>query len=100
MHALGVVDIVAGEGGGDQAVREHIAGTKARRNAHAAVNKVRRQSNPATFDELRGVVDIWVDAALSLTEHDLRKMDRIARAQDRFQQRNAVPESQREGAVA
>jgi DSF synthase len=36
-----------------------------------------------TRDELMRVVEIWADAALRLTERDLRMMDRIVRAQSR-----------------
>ncbi len=45
--------------------------------------RTRRQVNPVTVEELRGVVDIWVDAAMSVTEPDLRKMERLAQAQIR-----------------
>jgi DSF synthase len=40
-----------------------------------------------TLQELHDVVDIWVDAALRLSEQDLRKMSRIASAQDRSRER-------------
>ena len=36
---------------------------------------------PISEQELRDVVDIWVEAALNLTAADLRKMDRLAAAQ-------------------
>jgi DSF synthase len=41
-----------------------------------------------TLDELNAVVDGWAEAALRLGEADLRKMIRLASAQDR---RMAVP---------
>jgi DSF synthase len=36
-----------------------------------------------TFQELKDVVDDWVEAALRLSETDLRRMARLAGAQDR-----------------
>jgi DSF synthase len=36
-----------------------------------------------TLDELRDVVDGWAEAALRLSEMDLRRMARLAGAQDR-----------------
>ena len=37
--------------------------------------------NPVSEQELRDVVDIWVEAALNLQAPDLRKMERLATAQ-------------------
>jgi DSF synthase len=36
-----------------------------------------------TREELDGIVDLWVDAALRLGERDLRMMNRLVRAQMR-----------------
>ena len=44
---------------------------------------VRREIEPVTHEELMRVVEIWADAALRLSERDLRMMDRIVRAQRR-----------------
>jgi DSF synthase len=37
-----------------------------------------------TLDELQRVVDIWADAALDLTDQDLRMMERLVSAQNRL----------------
>jgi len=39
--------------------------------------------NPITRAELDRIVEMWVDAALSLGSTDLRIMERLATAQDR-----------------
>lgn len=92
MHALGVVDVLVEDGEGERAVREWIGRNSSRHNAHSAMFKARRRVNPVTLQELRDVTDIWVDAAFSLTEHDLRRMAHLAAAQDRSQRRRfAVP---------
>ncbi|MDQ2804613.1 MAG: crotonase/enoyl-CoA hydratase family protein, partial [Pseudomonadota bacterium] len=87
MHALGIVDVLVDEGQGEQAVRQYIATHGPRYNAHSSMYQVRRRVNPVTLEELRDVTDMWVDAALRLSEHDLKKMTRLANAQDRSRQR-------------
>jgi DSF synthase len=87
MLALGAIDMVVEQGEGVQAVRAHIARNRSRLLAMSAVYKARRRVNPVTLEELRDVTDIWVDTALRITEQDLRRMCRIAAAQDRFRAR-------------
>ncbi|GGC90082.1 crotonase/enoyl-CoA hydratase family protein [Chelatococcus reniformis] len=83
LHAMGVVDVLAEDGQGQQAVIEYIARHNRKHNAHQAVYRARRRVNPVTLEELIDVVDIWAEAALNLTEADLRKMDRLCAAQNR-----------------
>ncbi len=83
LHEMGVVDVLAEDGQGPEAVQDYIARHNRKFNAHRATYQARRRVNPVTLDELRDVVDIWAEAALNLTEADLRKMDRLRAAQDR-----------------
>ena len=83
LHAMGIVDVLAEDGEGDATVRDYIERNARKFNAQQAMCRTRRHVNPVTSDELRGVVDIWVDAAMSVTEADLRKMERLAQAQQR-----------------
>ena len=39
--------------------------------------------NPLTVEELYEITEIWVDAALRLSERDLKIMERLVRAQNR-----------------
>jgi DSF synthase len=87
MHRMGVVDVLAEPGEGQQAVKQYVATHRARHNVHSAIYEVRRRVNPVTLEELRNVTDLWVDAAFRLSEQDLRKMARLAAAQDRSLQR-------------
>ena len=72
-----------GDGQGEEAVREYIDRHAYRLNAYRAVYQARKRVNPVTFEELRDVTDIWVEAALGLSESDLRRMARLTAAQDR-----------------
>jgi DSF synthase len=83
LHEIGIVDILAEDGEGENAVREYIDRHAYRHNAYRAVFQARKRVNPVTFDELRDITDIWVEAAMGLSESDLRRMARLTAAQDR-----------------
>lgn len=83
LHEMGLVDVLAEDGQGEQAVRDYTERTSRRFNAHRALYETRRRVEPVTLHELRHVVDGWAEAALNLGECDLRKMLRLAGAQDR-----------------
>jgi DSF synthase len=88
MLAIGAIDMVVEPGEGERAVRDYIESNRSRQLAFAAVRKVRRRVNPVSLEELNDITDLWVDTALCLSEHDLKRMGRIAAAQDRFRARN------------
>ena len=83
LHEMGIVDILAEDDEGENTVREYIDRHAYRHNAYRAVFAARKRVNPVTFDELRDVTDIWVEAAMGLSETDLRRMARLMAAQDR-----------------
>jgi DSF synthase len=83
LHGMGLVDVLAEDGQGEAAVYDYIQKNAHRRNAHMAIYKTRRRVNPISYEELRDVVDIWVDAVFRLTPADLSKMARLTMAQDR-----------------
>jgi DSF synthase len=83
LHEMGIVDILADDGQGEEAVREYIDRHAYRHNAYRAVFQARKRVNPVTFEELRDITDVWVEAAMGLSESDLRRMARLTAAQDR-----------------
>jgi DSF synthase len=83
LHEMGIVDILAEDGEGELAVRRYIDQQSYRHNAYRSVFQTRRRVNRVSYEELRDVTDIWVDAALNLTDSDLRRMARLTAAQDR-----------------
>jgi DSF synthase len=80
---LGVVDVLAPDGAGDAAVYSFIRKHAKSPNGRRAIEMVRREVEPVTHEELMRVVSIWADAALRLTERDLRLMERLVRAQNK-----------------
>jgi len=83
LHQMGLVDVLAEDGDGEATLRAYLAKLDHRYNTHQAVLQARHRVNPLTREELIDIVDVWVDAALNLTDLDLRKMDRLVRAQTR-----------------
>jgi DSF synthase len=83
LHRLGVVDVLVEDGQGENAVRDYIARNRRKHNAHKGMYRSKRRINPLTYEELRDIVEIWLDAAMDLGEQDLRKMMRLVEAQGR-----------------
>ncbi len=83
LHEMGVIDVLAQDGEGENAVREWIAKNSKRRNGMQAVFKARKLVQPVTREELDAITDTWVDAAMRLEDRDLKMMSRIVRAQMR-----------------
>ena len=82
-HELGVVDVLAEKGEGEAAVRAFIEKTNRSFESFQAIQQAGRIANPITREELIEITDIWVDTVFRMSEWDIRKMSRIADAQDR-----------------
>jgi DSF synthase len=83
LHEMGIVDVLAPNGQGQAVVRDWIAANAKRRNGMQAVFRARQFVSPVTREELDGIVDLWVDAAMRLGERELKMMGRLSRAQAR-----------------
>ena len=83
LYDMGVVDVLAPDGAGEAAVNSSIKKHAKAGNGRRAIEMVRREIEPVTREELMRVVEIWADAALRLTDRDLKMMDRIVRAQNK-----------------
>jgi DSF synthase len=83
LYDMGVVDVLAPDGAGEAAVYSFIRKHAKTPNGRRAIEMVRREVEPVTYDELMRVVGIWADAALRLSDRDLRLMERLVRAQDK-----------------
>lgn len=86
LHEIGLVDVLANDGEGVYALREYVKQNQRWHNAHVALRQAKRRVNPVTEQELREVVDIWVDAVFRLTDADLKRMGRLTAAQERRRQ--------------
>ncbi len=81
LHALGVVDVLAEPGEGEQAVHDYVRREARSRNGALALRSVRDEIQPIAYSELMRVTEIWVDAALRLESKDLRMMERLVARQ-------------------
>lgn len=83
LHRLGLVDVLAEDGQGEQALRDYIRGARRKQKTLNALARVRDTLTPISHADLVAVVDIWVDAALGLDARDLKMMERLVKAQSR-----------------
>lgn len=84
MYDLGVVDQLVEDGTGLEATRAMIRARQKKRNSYRAMSMAKREFQPISISEMRGIVEVWVDAALRLETRDLRMMARLVRAQDKL----------------
>jgi DSF synthase len=83
LYDLGVVDILVDDGDGEAAIIDYCSRHKSRFAAERAVYKARRLADPVELDELLRITHLWAETAMTLSEADIKKMERLADAQER-----------------
>ena len=81
LHEIGIVNHVCKVDRGVEAVQNFMAQHHQSGNGHRALQQVKQRCNPISYQELVDITKIWVDAALSLDESNLRLIDRLIDAQ-------------------
>lgn len=84
MYDMGIVDMVVEDGAGREAAMDYVSERKRYRNAYNAIREVTDLYHKVEYDELYKIGEKWVKTALQLGERDLRKMELIARGQDKY----------------
>lgn len=84
MYDLGVVDIIAEDGFGLEAVRKHIQQRERKPIAYRTLFQAKQLCEPITKEQLLSLVELWVNATMQLETRDLRMMARLLRSQDRM----------------
>lgn len=87
LYEMGVVDVLADDGCGEEALHQYVAKNARRHAAHRAIFQARQRINPVTLKEMMDITDLWVDTAMTLEDADLKKMARLVSAQDRRRER-------------
>ena len=88
LYELGIVDVLVDDGQGEAAIVEYCQRNQQRFAAERAVYLARRVSTPVELEELLRITNIWAETAMSLSDADVRKMERLADAQERRIQRS------------
>jgi DSF synthase len=91
LYEMGVVDVLAEAGAGESAVHDYVRREERARNGILALRAAREISQPASYDELISITELWVDAALRLEPKDLRMMERLVSRQTNKAQTEATP---------
>lgn len=84
MWELGIVTRVVEPGTGEAAVRDFMAKASRRHAGFLGARRAMRRAAPITLQELHDIVDHWADAALKLTDTDLRLMNKLTSAQKKL----------------
>lgn len=96
LYDLGVVDVITPAGTGEAAVESYVRKHARAANGRRGIEAIGKEMNPLKHEELVRVVDLWADAAMRLTDRDLKMMDRLVRAQ----QRHGAPDAPASNVVA
>ncbi len=83
MHEMGLVDEVVDDGMGEPALYDFIERNRRSYRTRLAVYEARRKTGTVSHEELIAITDDWVETALQLDKSDVRRMERLAKAQDR-----------------
>ncbi len=83
LYDMGLVDVLAEDGEGFEAVRAFISAHARSSKARLAVSRLRQLVNPVTRQEMIEITDLWVETAMTLEARDLRKMELLVSAQSR-----------------
>ena len=81
LYEMGVVNILAEDGQGEQAVLDYIQKEERAPNGYRSFRQSRKFSNRISYEEFESVTTAWVDAALRLEDRNLRMMERLVTRQ-------------------
>jgi DSF synthase len=81
LYAKGLVDVLADDGQGESALHDYVRQHSRKANTHRALQRIRDSHEPIRYEDLLSIVNIWCDAAMELTETQLKLMERLVRAQ-------------------
>lgn len=91
LHALDLVDVVARDGALRETAMEWMRdGGEDRWHKRRLLIQLRKSSFPLPREELIEIVEQWVDCSFSISEHDLRYMERLVAAQHRLDSNRSV----------
>lgn len=84
LHQMGLVDVLADPGEGEEVVRQYIKKRHRVFHAHQGLRQAIQAASPLDYGALIRVAEAWVSQAMGLKEKDLELMDYLIRAQQRM----------------
>lgn len=85
MYGMGVIDILVPAGNAEKAALNWMIEGGAERHARRrSLAEARRRFFPVSYEELIEITDLWVQCSCDVTPHDIRHMERLAKAQKRM----------------
>ncbi len=90
LYDMGVIDVLAEDGEGVQAVENYLKSHNQSHNTIRAMKQIRQIVHPITLQNLYDIVDIWVEAALDFSKKDLTKMERVLHLQKNLKDNNVI----------
>ena len=78
-----MVDLVVDDGDGESAIEAVLRTVNPKLRGTLCALQARRLAAPITYQSLMEIVDLWSKTAMTLSDRDLRLMERLARAQAR-----------------
>ncbi len=84
LYEMGLIDVLAEDGEGEDAVYEYVRKHSRRRSAFQSLFKVRQRHIGITYEKLSEVVDLWIETATNLGPNDLRVMERLIKSQEKL----------------
>jgi DSF synthase len=89
LYDMGLVDILAEKGEGEVAIYRYVKSIQRSKNAYRSMQQVKDICNQVSYEELMDIGRVWADAALKLSNKDLRMVERLVRRQNSRVQESA-----------
>ena len=96
LYDMGVIDVLAKDGEGLKATKAYMKSHKQSHNTIRAMKKIRQIVHPISKENLFDIVDIWIDAAMELSQKDLAKMDRLLQYQKDTKNSKSIRKSRKQ----
>jgi DSF synthase len=79
----GVIDIVAEDGKGENALYDYIEKHSRKKHVYESLFQVRRSTFPVRHEQMMEISELWVETAMRIGPRDIRLMERLVKAQGR-----------------
>ncbi len=81
LKLMGGIYSLVEAGQGAEEIKKFIVSRENNRNSYQALHKIKQYNQSITYESLEFSIDLWVDAAMNLTERNLRMMSILIRRQ-------------------